>query len=161
VATTVTAVYPATADEVYRFLSDPERVRERCVAMGDHAVAVSRAGATVTCVRTVDADVPALLKKIVKPKSEVTEVKRWDEARRSAELRVDVRGVPVTVSGEIAVVPTASGCEVRMRFDVDARVPLVGGALARHVAGLTEAGFVKEHDWCRRRLAELSATRTS
>jgi hypothetical protein len=155
---TLTATYSAPADAVFRFLSDPDRVRERCLAMGDHTVQVSRAGTTVTCVRTVDAEVPALLRRIARPRSEVTEVKRWDEARRVADLRVDVRGVPVTVTGEIAVVPTPAGCEVRMRFDVDARVPLVGAALARHVAGLTEAGFVKEHDWCRRRLVELAAS---
>ena len=155
---TLTLSYRQDPETVLRFLTDPERVKARSEAFGEREVRVTVDGGTVTATRIVDAEVPSFARKLVKPSNQVTDIKKWNLATKTATFSVDVRGVPVTIAGEIALAARAGGgADCTVRFEVTCKIPLIGGTLAKHVTGMTENGLRREFEWNQRGLDELAA----
>lgn len=139
--------YPQDIDTVFAFLSNPETARRRSEAFGEQDIKVTASGGAVTNVRKVEAEVPGFAKKLLKPVNTVTDLKRWDSATKTAELSVDIQGVPVTIRGSIRLVPAGTGCDYIVDFQVTCKIPLIGGQLEKHIAGVSEEGMRKEADW--------------
>lgn len=139
--------YPQDIETVFRILSAPETARQRSEAFGEREINVTTSGSTVTNVRKVEAEVPGFAKKLLNPVNTVTDIKRWDPATKTAQLTVDIQGAPVKISGNIRLVPAGSGCDYLVDFQVSCKIPLIGGQLEKHVAGITEEGMRKEADW--------------
>lgn len=149
---TVKFTYAQDADTVYKLLSDPEVSRRRSEAFGDKDIRLTKSGDTVTNVRQVEADVPAFAKRLLSPTNTVTEVKAWNPATKSATLSVEIKGVPVKISGDIRIVPAGTGCDYIVSFQVSCKIPLIGGQLEKHITGVTEEGMRKEFEWNRAQL---------
>ncbi len=145
--------FPQDIDTVFRFLADPETAKKRSVAFGERDISVTTSGSTVTNVRKVEADVPAFAKKVLNPVNTVTDVKRWDPATKSAQLSVDIQGAPIKVAGTIRLVPSGSGCDYIVDFQVTCKIPLIGGQIEKHATTQTEEGMRKEFEWNKAQLA--------
>lgn len=145
--------FPQNAETVFKFVSDEAVVRRRSEVFGDRDINITRSGDTITNVRMVSADVPGFAKKFLNPVNQVTDIKRWNPATRSAQLSVDIKGAPVKVEGVISIKDTPTGSDYEVDFTVTCKIPLIGGQLEKHVIGVTEDGMRKEADWNR---AELS-----
>ena len=103
----------------------------------------------MTNVRKVAVDVPSFAKKIVNPVNTVTDVKSWDASTKTARMSVEIKGVPIKVTGDIRIVPSGTGSDYVVDFQVSCKIPLLGGQLEKHATGQTEQGMVREHDWNR------------
>ena len=150
---TLTFHYSHDAASVFRYLSDPATAQKRSEAFGETDIRVSTTNGTVTNVRKVAIEVPSFAKKIVNPVNVVTDVKTWDERTRSAHMSVDIKGVPVTLTGNIRIVPSGAGADYVVDFQVACKIPLLGAQLAKHAAEETAQGMAREHEWNRANLA--------
>jgi hypothetical protein len=48
----------------------------------------------------------------------------------SADIAIDIKGVPVKISGTKSLQPEKGGCSVEWSFDVTSGIPLLGGIIA-------------------------------
>ncbi len=140
------------AEAVYRFVTDPEAVRSRSVSFGERDVRVEKRGDTLTNTRLVEAEIPAFAKKLFSPTNTVTDTKVWDPSKRTARFEVDVKGVPIKVSGTIAIVQSGAGCDYVVDYKVTCKVPLIGGKLESFASASTEKGIRQELEYNQRQL---------
>ena len=150
---TVRFHYPQDADTLYRFVTDPEAVKARSIALGERDVRVTKSGETITNVRLVESELPSFAKNLFKPTNTVEEVKAWDAAKKTAKLSVDVKGAPTKVSGTIAIVASGSGCDYVVDFQVKCSIPLIGGKIEAFATGETEKGLRAEYEYTSKALA--------
>jgi hypothetical protein len=82
--------------------------------------------------RKVPVNPPAALRKFVSGASEVSHIERWraDGDGYVADLQIEIRSVPVKVSGTKSLQPEKGGCRIEWNFDVTSGVPLLGGLIA-------------------------------
>lgn len=144
--------FEQSADTVYDWVRDPEVIKRRGAALGERDIVVRHEGNAVLVERTVDADVPSFAKKLFQPTNRVHETKDWDPATKRGKLIVDIKGTPVTIEGELGVVPDGDGCLYTVDFTVKCSIPLIGKRLAAYVDGLTEKGMREEYEWNKREL---------
>lgn len=146
--------YKQDPDTVFKFLSDPATVRARSEAFGERGMQITESNGTITNRREVDADVPAIAKKVLKPTNTVTEVKAWNAATKTATMSVDIQGAPIKVAGNIRLTPSGTGTEYTVDFQVTCKIPLIGGQIEKHATGQTEDGMRREYEWNKARLDE-------
>lgn len=77
---------------------------------------------------------PAPLSKLVPSEVTFLNLDRWNPARKTGEVEVKLDGLPLRMHATTKVVPTAQGCELRFDWDIQASVPLLGGAMEKFVA---------------------------
>jgi hypothetical protein len=82
--------------------------------------------------RKVPVNPPAALRKFVSGASEVTHTERWRANGDGyvADLQIEIKSVPVKVSGTKSLQPEKGGCRIEWNFDVTSGVPLLGGLIA-------------------------------
>jgi hypothetical protein len=82
--------------------------------------------------RTEPANPPAAIRKIVPSTTEVSHTEDWaaDGDGHSADIVVEIKGVPVKISGTKSLQPEKGGCSVEWNFDVTSGIPLLGGIIA-------------------------------
>ena len=82
--------------------------------------------------RKVPVNPPAALRKFVSGASEVAHTERWraDGDGYVADLQIEIKSVPVKVSGTKSLQPEKGGCRIEWNFDVTSGVPLLGGLIA-------------------------------
>ena len=82
--------------------------------------------------RTEPANPPAAIRKIVPSRTEVSHTEEWaaDGDGHSADIVVEIKGVPVKIAGTKSLQPEKGGCSVEWKFDVTSGIPLLGGIIA-------------------------------
>jgi len=82
--------------------------------------------------RTEPANPPAAIRKIVPSTTEVSHTEDWaaDGDGHSADIAVEIKGVPVKIAGTKSLHPEKGGCSVEWNFDVTSGIPLLGGIIA-------------------------------
>ena len=78
------------------------------------------------------ANPPAAIRRLVPSVNEVSHTEDWaaDGDGYSADIAIDIRGVPVKIVGTKALQPEKGGCRVEWRFDVTSGIPFLGGIIA-------------------------------
>jgi hypothetical protein len=78
------------------------------------------------------ANPPAAIRKLVPATNEVSHTEDWgaDGDGYHADIAIEIKGVPVKISGTKAVRPEKGGCCVEWNFDVTSGIPLLGGIIA-------------------------------
>jgi hypothetical protein len=78
------------------------------------------------------ANPPAAIRKLVPSVNEVSHTEDWaaDGDGYSADIAIDIKGVPVKISGTKSLQPEKGGCSVEWNFDVTSGIPLLGGIIA-------------------------------
>lgn len=151
--------YDHGVEKVFRFFQDPEMIKAKYEGVGARNIEIletSEEGNTFTIKiqREIPADVPGILQKFLGAWNKVVQIERWQttaDGGRNCELDVDIAGVPVTVTGTMALQADGDGCVNDVRMKVTSGIPLVGKKLAEFVAGDTkkamdsEYGYIKSH----------------
>ncbi|MBF0452745.1 MAG: DUF2505 domain-containing protein [Candidatus Magnetomorum sp.] len=86
--------------------------------------------------RVVAAEVPGFAKKFIQPTTTVIQTELWtltDEAIKKGTVRVEARGLPMKMSGDIILQPMDHGCENVLTYDITVNIPLIGGKLAKYL----------------------------
>jgi hypothetical protein len=149
--------FDADPDVAYGMLTDPEFVRRKTEDAGHTDISVEIEGGRIVCRRNVAVDVPGALKKFLSPTNTVTQTDEWDEpvdGVRHGTWKVDIKGVPISLSGAMELAAGDSGGSVEtITGRIKASVPLVGGKLEK----LGYSNFVEqtaqEQDFINRWLA--------
>ena len=96
--------------------------------------------------RTEVANPPAAIRRLVPSTNEVSHTEDWaaDGDGYSADIAIDIKGVPVKISGTKALQPEKGGCRVEWRFDVTSGIPLLGGIIASFAGSEVEQKLEKE-----------------
>ena len=154
----LTINYAQDIDTVYRFVTDPDRIKKRCEASGERNVRiqVEEAGGTlvITSTREIDSDLPGFAKKLFSPTNTIVERREWRDAgdKKTCRSHIDVVGTPGKIDSNITISPSGSGCTYDIEFEVSAKVPLIRKKLEEFVAKTTMDGMREEHAYNQREL---------
>ncbi len=154
----LTINYKQDLDTVYHFVTDPERIKERCEAQGERNVRVEieESGGTkiITSTREIDSDLPGFAKKLFNSTNTIVERREWRDAgdRKTCKSHIDVLGTPGKIDSNITISPSGSGCTYDIEFEVTAKVPLIRKKLEEFIAKTTLEGMRDEHAFIQRQL---------
>ena len=154
----LTINYTQDIDTVYRFVTDPESIKNRCEASGERNVRieVEEAGGTkvITSTREIDSDLPGFAKRLFKPTNTIIERREWRDAsdKKTCKSHIDVVGTPGKIDSNVTISPSGSGCTYDIQFEATAKVPLIRKKLEEFIAKNTAAGMRDEHDYNQRAL---------
>jgi len=92
------------------------------------------------------ANPPAVIRKLVPSTNEVSHTEDWaaDGDGYSADIAIDIKGVPVKISGTKSLQPEKGGCRVEWQFDVTSGIPLLGGIIASFAGTEVEQKLERE-----------------
>jgi len=82
--------------------------------------------------RKVPVNPPAALKKFVSGANEVAHTESWRAAGEGyiADLAIDIRSVPVRITGTKALQPEKKSCSIEWQFEISSGIPLLGTMIA-------------------------------
>jgi hypothetical protein len=136
--------YPtATPDEAFALVIDPKFRAEVCEATMAlrYDVGIDETddgGASVRIDRTVPAEVPDFVKKLVGETIDVRQTEEWSapdaEGRRTADVRIEVVGQPARMTGTIVLEPTPEGCRETVNGQVKVSIPFLGGKIEPEIS---------------------------
>ncbi len=140
-----TISYPegTTPDQVYELSIDPAFRAEVCRATRalDHAVDIDvhdDATSTVVVTRTMPADLPDFIKKMVGETVGVVQTEQWgepdDRGQRTADLTVQITGQPATMKGTASIVATEDAAEMRILGELKVAIPFFGKKVEPEIA---------------------------
>lgn len=154
------AEFPATADEVWAVMSTQDFQNAKCEATttGDWTSNVSTSAdtTTITSERVLPTDdLPDIAKTFVGPTLTIAEVQTWGppaaDGTRTGDLKVQIKGAPMTLKGTVRLSPNGSGSVQEIDGDVKVSVPLIGGKLEKAAsdplmfAARTETDLLRKH----------------
>jgi Protein of unknown function (DUF2505) len=155
--------FEAKTDAVFAMFSDPEYHRQKLVDAGHTHVEVLECGAgadgksfRIVTRRTVAVDVPGVLKRVLTPTNTVTQTDEWAQENkgvRTGTWKVDIKGVPIHLSGTMKLEAAKTGCVEAISGVAKASLPLVGGKLEKLAAGNFNDSTAQEQDFSTRWLA--------
>lgn len=99
--------------------------------------------------RVVPMQAPSVLKKLLPAHTTAVYEEQWDLRSGAGRVQVQPQGTPLDLRCTAQAVDRAGGCDIDYHWEITARVPLVGGALEKFVAGDLETRMAEEN-----RLAE-------
>jgi hypothetical protein len=89
---------------------------------------------------------PSAIRRFVPELNEVSHTEAWqtDGDGHSADIVVEIKGVPVKIRGTKSLQPTKGGCSVEWNFDVTSGIPLLGGIIASFAGSEIEGKLERE-----------------
>lgn len=143
---------PADPARIMAILQDPEYVRAKAERTGafDISVAVDErpdGSVTITCTRSMPAEVPSYATAFVGEHLTVTEIQEWSapgpSGESSARVSVDFHA-PLAYTGTIDLTGSGSTSTLANRGEFKASVPFVGGKVEKVAAEMTQKYLAKE-----------------
>ncbi len=130
--------YPAPADTVLRMMTGASFYADRLRRLGvvEFEVLDQRNDGSDFSIRikrrvSVEAQVPAMLQKLLPAQLTVVHTDRWHIPDRSGEVEFEFRGLPVTVRCRTALNDTPGGCTLVYNWDIRAKAALIGGMVEK------------------------------
>lgn len=145
----IKAKYPAPAATVLKMFMDKEFHVKKLAALGIAKSRVLEHAASgddfrIRIERKVPLSAPGMVSKFVPAEATVTSEERWNRAGKTGTVKVEPAGVPVDIRCTARFADDAQGCTITYAFEVNARVPLVGGTLEKFIASDMQTKFADE-----------------
>jgi hypothetical protein len=129
--------YDADVEALYPLLTGKDAIVDRFTGQGARDVKVLEhedSGDTLRLVASyvLAIDVPGFAKRVLSPDSHITHTETWKrsaDGSRAADFRVDVKGVPSSLTGTSSLVPDGKGARSITEAEIKVSVPLIGGKL--------------------------------
>ncbi|MCZ2807570.1 DUF2505 domain-containing protein [Modestobacter sp. VKM Ac-2983] len=154
-----TSTHPATPDAVLALLTDEQFLRDRAAALGAQVHELTVTGtSTTTRLAAPTEGIPPVFARFVGSSVSVVERSDWtpDGAgghRTDLDVRAEVFGRTVQVTGERRLVPEGAGTRSTVTGDATVDAPLIGRQAEGAVRELVAVVLRKEDELLRRRLA--------
>jgi hypothetical protein len=164
--------FAAGVDAVFAMFTDSEYQRQKLVDAGHTKVEIVECGPTsdgrirIISRRNVAVDVPGVLKKVLPATNTVTQTDEWEKepvgGERSGRWKVEIKGVPIHLSGTMRLGPglspkTGKPLKTASVETIDgvvkASLPLVGGKLEKLAYANFMDATAQEQDFSNRWLA--------
>ncbi len=128
--------YPAKSDVVIKMMTDKKFYTDRLDLQGvkdyevvDHAFDGKRFSITIK--RKITA-------------INVTSVETWDVAAKKGSIKVELQGMPIQVSAVTSLKDDGKGSVLTYDWDVNSKVPLIGGKIEKQFAGENEKAIPEQ-----------------
>lgn len=147
--------YRADVETVYALITDQAFRTESCANQGaqDYDVTVDAHGdgATVTVIRTQDADLPDFVKKLTGNTVKVKQTEVWGgpdgNGDRNADVKVSIIGQPAEMTGKARLSADGDGSEFTLNGDVKVSIPFIGKKMEPEVAKAITASLREEVEY--------------
>ena len=147
--------YDAGVDAVYGILVDQAFRTDSCAHQGatDYEVTVEPKGdgATVTIVRTQDADLPDFVKKLTGSTVKVKQTEVWSgpdaSGNRTADVKVSIIGQPAEMVGKAKLFAADGGAQFTVDGDVTVKIPFLGKKIEPEVAKAIRSSLREEVEY--------------
>ena len=145
----IKARYPASSAVVLKMFTDKDFHQKKLGVLGIQKSRVLEHDAKgddfrIKIERKVPLDAPGLVKKFVPAEATVVSEEKWNRASKTGTVKIEPAGVPVEIRCSARFADDAQGCVITYAFDVNAKVPLVGGALEKFIASDMQGKFADE-----------------
>ncbi len=142
----------ADVESVYGLISDEAFRTESCANQGatdyDVSVQPDGDGATVTLLRTQEAEMPDFVKKLTGNTVKVKQTEVWSapdsEGNRTADVKVSIIGQPAEMVGTATLKASSGGTEFTVIGDVKVSIPFIGKKIEPEVAKAIIASLREE-----------------
>lgn len=133
----------ASVERVYAIITDQAFRTETCAEQGatDYSVTVepnSGGGDTVTVIRTMPAEMPDFIKKLIGDTVKVKQTEEWAGAdangHRNAGIKVSIIGQPAEMKGTAEIVSAGNNASFTLDGDVKVSIPFIGKKIEPEVA---------------------------
>jgi carbon monoxide dehydrogenase subunit G len=74
----------------------------------------------------------------------VTSTETWNVATKNGTITVDLQGMPIQVTCETSVKDDGKGSVLTYKWDVNSKVPLIGGKIEKQFAGENEKAIPEQ-----------------
>ncbi|GAA3514064.1 hypothetical protein GCM10022234_06090 [Aeromicrobium panaciterrae] len=150
----------ADVESVYALISDQAFRTESCANQGatdyDVKVEPDGDGATVTLLRTQEADMPDFVKKLTGSTVKVKQTEVWSapdaDGNRTANVKVSIIGQPAEMVGTATLKASSGGTEFTLNGDVKVNIPFIGKKIEPEVAKAIVASLREEVSYGMQRL---------
>jgi hypothetical protein len=150
----------ADVEAVYGLLASQEFRTESCANQGatDYEVTVEPAGdgATVTIIRTQEADMPDFVKKLTGSTVKVKQTEVWSApdaaGNRTADVKVSIIGQPAEMIGTAKLFAIDGGTDFTIDGDVKVSIPFIGKKVEPEVAKAIRSSLREEVEYGMSRL---------
>jgi hypothetical protein len=145
----------ADVEAVYALITDQAFRTESCANQGslEYEVTVepSGDGATVTVIRTQEADMPDFVKKLTGKTVKVKQTEVWGgpdgSGNRSADVKVSIIGQPAEMNGSALLRSSNTGTEFSLDGDVKVSIPFIGKKIEPEVAKAIRSSLREEVEY--------------
>ena len=142
----------ADVESVYALISDQEFRTESCANQGatdyDVKVEADGDGATVTLLRTQEAEMPDFVKKLTGSTVKVKQTEVWGapdaDGNRTADVKVSIIGQPAEMVGKATLKGSSGGTEFTLNGNVKVSIPFIGKKIEPEVAKAIIASLREE-----------------
>lgn len=150
----------ADVESVYALISDQAFRTESCANQGatDYDVQVESTGngATVTLLRTQEAEMPDFVKKLTGSTVKVKQTEVWSgpdaDGNRTADVKVSIIGQPAEMVGTASLKAAGGGTDFSLNGDVKVNIPFIGKKIEPEVAKAIIASLREEVSYGMQRL---------
>lgn len=133
------AVPPAV---VLRAMTDPDfhaekirRLQPLSFEIVEHGTVGSKFSIRVRRTMRNEVPVPALLKKLMPATSVIEHTDTWDTKTGKGRVVLSIEGLPVQLGCSIAATALGTGTELNHDWEILCRLPMIGSAAERFIAG--------------------------
>ena len=129
-------ILKADVASVFKLCTDQKSQEAVYAGLGGADVKIKREGRApnvkLNILRREPANPPAAIRRVVPSVNDVSHTEVWsaDGDGHSADIVVDIKGVPVKIVGTKSVRPEKGGCSIEWNFNVTCGIPLLGGLIA-------------------------------
>lgn len=124
------ARYPAPSDVVIKMMTDKKFYTDRLDLQGIKEYDVINH-------KSDGKNFSITIKRKVGPIG-VTSVETWNPAKKSGRITVELQGMPMDVSCTTSLADAGKECVLTYVWDINSKVPLVGGKIEKQFAGENE-----------------------
>ena len=145
----IKAKYPAPSAVVLKMFMDKEFHEKKLGVLGVTQFKIVGHDAKgddfrIKIERKVPLAPPGMISKFVPANATVVSEERWNRASKTGKVKVEPQGIPVEISSSVRFADDAGGCTIIYAFEINAKVPLVGGTLEKFIASDMETKFAAE-----------------
>lgn len=149
--------YPHGVETVFQNFGDKAKIENKLTTLHARNVKVETCKLTKTSLdilvtRESPIEAPALLKKFIGEWNFVTQEEHWKGSASKGyegDIRVEIKGVPVTITGKFILSGDANNCTNDVSLKFECNIPLIGGKLADFVANLSKGQMQQEYEHIR------------
>ncbi len=141
-----------SAETIFERVTDAQFIVDRCMALGSLDADCHSNGETlpnITTTRTEEAELSALMKKVVGKQQEMKTVEQWSETDESYDSSsiTTVANTPIKIAASQSLYNTEEGSQIMVTLTVTAKIPLLRSKVEPMVASKVRREMLREFNY--------------
>ena len=160
---TITHAYDKDTETVFKVVTDPSYLVKKFEATAAKNIQILECRQNgknfVICSQMdIPAKPPEILRKFIPAMNTVVAKDIWqsfDKELKTGVFEIDIKGMPITMTGFITLRPTKKGCEYIIESEAKCSIPLIGGKILSIVERDTRDNQKVDYEFTRKYLENL------